>query len=149
MRKRLTVLAVLVVAALAISAGAYAFDCIRVSSSLQGLQQSTKSGNWLLFDLSTAQSTQETFTRVIGEEPPLELAACVSEAYAAYHVSPFFALGVGVAGGRTGHGTGVLASGAPDKVLSDLRGVDHLEQSPVGAALFGALATCGIDVDEE
>ena len=35
---------------------AAAFDCIRVSTSLQGLKQSTKSGNWLLFDLSSAQA---------------------------------------------------------------------------------------------
>jgi hypothetical protein len=46
------VLAVVVLALVGASS-AVAFDCIRVSSSLKGLQQSTKSGNWLLFDLST------------------------------------------------------------------------------------------------
>jgi hypothetical protein len=29
-------------------------------------------------------------------------------------------------------------------VLSNLKGIDHLEDSPVGPALFGAAAVCGI-----
>ena len=57
----LTGLAVLVLALVGASS-ALAFDCIRVSSSLKGLQQSTKSGNWLLFDLSTPAAFQESLT---------------------------------------------------------------------------------------
>ena len=57
----LTGLAVLVLALVGASS-ALAFDCIRVSSSLKGVQQSTKSGNWLLFDLSTPAAFQESLT---------------------------------------------------------------------------------------
>ena len=34
------------------------------------------------------------------------------------------------------------------KVLSNLKGIDHLEESPIGEALFGAAAACGLDVGE-
>lgn len=46
MRHRFGALLALFVLAVALSDSAFAFDCIRVSSSLQGLQNSTKSGNW-------------------------------------------------------------------------------------------------------
>jgi hypothetical protein len=29
-------------------------------------------------------------------------------------------------------------------VLANLKGIDHLEDSPLGAALFGALGQCGL-----
>jgi hypothetical protein len=60
MRHRLLALLALMIAALALAGSAFAFDCIRVSSSLQGLQQSTRSGNWLLFNLSSASAVQQT-----------------------------------------------------------------------------------------
>jgi hypothetical protein len=43
---------------------AAAFDYIRVSASLQGLKRSTKSDNWLLFDLSTPQAAKDTFAGI-------------------------------------------------------------------------------------
>jgi hypothetical protein len=138
MRLRLAALLALIVAALALAGSAFAFDCIRVSSSLQGLQQSTRSGNWLLLDFSNSIATQQTAARV-GQSFTLGQAECVTNAYATFGVTPYFALGVGVAGPN-----GVLALNAPVKVLSNLRGVDHLEDSPVGAALFGSLAACGL-----
>jgi hypothetical protein len=53
----------------------------------------------------------------------------------------YFALGFGVAGPN-----GVLAHNNPnDNVLGNLKGIDHLEDSPIGAALFGAAAACGLD----
>jgi hypothetical protein len=59
-------------------------------------------------------------------------------------VSPYFAHGVGVAGPN-----GVLALDNPnDSVLGNLKGIDHLEDSPIGAALFGAAAACGFDAGE-
>ncbi|HET7046107.1 MAG TPA: hypothetical protein VFI37_14765 [Gaiellaceae bacterium] len=150
MKHRLVALLALAVAAMAITGSAFAFDCIRVSSSLQGLQQSTKSGNWLLFDFSSAGSVQRTFATAVGGDLPAEVASCVADEYATYDVSPYFALGIGVAGGRTeAGGSGVLAwHNKNDAVLGNLRGIDHLEDSPVGAAMFGSLGTCGIDVTE-
>jgi hypothetical protein len=143
MRHRVLALLALFVAALALAGSAFAFDCIRVSSSLQGLKQSTRSGNWVLFDLSSASSVQQTLAN-LGEQIPLPQAACVSNAYATSHLSPYFALGVGVAGRN-----GVLAHNNPnDNVLGNLKGIDHLEDSPIGAALFGAAAQCGLDTGE-
>jgi hypothetical protein len=44
----------------------------------------------------------------------------------------------------------VLAHNNPNvRVLANLKGIDHLEDSPIGAALFGAATHCGIPVDEE
>jgi hypothetical protein len=44
--------------------------------------------------------------------------------------------------------TGVLAHSNEhgDSVLANLKGIDRLESSPIGAALFGAAAQCGIPV---
>lgn len=138
-RRRLMVLLTVIVASLSLAGSAAAFDCIRVSSSLQGLQQSTKSGNWLLFDLSSAAAVQQTAAGV-GEEITLAQGECVATAYATSGLSPYFALGVGVAGPN-----GVLAGHNPnDNVLANLKGIDHLEDSPIGAALFGALESCGL-----
>ena len=58
MKQRVLVALAVVVLALVGAGSAFAFDCIRVSSSLNGLQQSTKSGNWLLFDLSTPEPSR-------------------------------------------------------------------------------------------
>jgi hypothetical protein len=30
-------------------------------------------------------------------------------------------------------------------VLANLKGIDHLEDSPIGAALFAALGQCGLE----
>ena len=149
MKRRLIAFGVVGALVLAFAGSAFAFDCIRVSSSLQGLQNSTKSGNWLLFDLSGPEAVQGTFERVVGEEVPADVAKCVSDTYATYEVTPYFAFGIGVAGGEKG-GPGVLAGhNKNEDLLANLRGIDHLEESPVGAALFGSLGACGIDVDEE
>jgi hypothetical protein len=44
----------------------------------------------------------------------------------------------------------VLAHKNPNvRVLGNLKGIDHLEVSPIGAALLGAAAQCGIPVNEE
>lgn len=139
MRHRLLALLALLIAALALAGSAFAFDCIRVSSSLQGLQQSTRSGNWLLFNLSSPAAVQQTAAS-LGETVTIEQASCVATAYAQSGLSPYFALGVGVAGPN-----GVLAGhNKNESLLANLKGIDHLEDSPVGAALFGALGQCGL-----
>lgn len=151
MRRRLTAFAAVAAAALTIGGSAFAFDCVRVSGSLQGLQQSTRSGNWLLFDFSSAAAVQKTFASVPeGGELPAGVAACIATHYATDYqgVTPYFALGIGVAG-ADGGGHGVLAwHNKNDAVLGNLKGIDHLDDSPVGAAFFGSLASCGIDVNE-
>ena len=143
MKHRLGALFALFVLALALAGSAFAFDCIRVSSSLQGLKNSTKSGNWGLFDLSSGASAQQSLGN-IGITLTNTEADCLSQTYLEAGVSPYFALGVGVAGPN-----GVLAHSNPkDNVLGDLKGIDHLDDSPIGAALFGAAAECGIPIGD-
>jgi len=136
MRYRLAALIAVVVASFALAGSAVAFDCIRVSSSLQGLQQSTKSGNWLLFDFSSAEAVQETFAN-IGEELTDEEAACFAEVYSESGEPPYFALGVGVAGPN-----GVLAWNNDNDAMGDGKGVDHLEQTGILAAFEQGEAEC-------
>ena len=148
MKQRLLVGLAVVVLALVGASSALAFDCIRVSSSLNGLQQSTRSGNWLLFDLSTPEAFQESLTD-FGVVLTDEQAACGSEAYAASGQPLYFALGIGVAGGENENASagGVLAHNNPNtSVLSDGRGIDHFEDSGIIPALEEAAATCGIPV---
>ena len=64
MKSRLVAVTAVVIASLATVGSAFAFDCIRVSTSLQGLEQSTKSGNWLLIDVSSAAAVQRTFETI-------------------------------------------------------------------------------------
>jgi hypothetical protein len=125
MRYRLTALVAVMVASLALASSAVAFDCIRVSSSLQGLQASTKSGNWLLFDFSSAETVQETLAN-IGEEITDEEAACFAEVYGASGAPLYFALGIGVAGPN-----GVLAWNNDNDAMGDGKGVDQIEQTGI------------------
>ena len=139
--------AVLALGLVGVSSAA-AFDCIRVSSSLQGLKQSTKSGHWLLFDLSTPQAAKDTFAGI--SEGAIQLsdqqASCFVTAYAASGQPRFWALGLGVAGGFNG-GPGVLAGHNKNtRVLSNNKGIDHFEDSPIIPAVFGAAESCGIDL---
>jgi hypothetical protein len=150
MKHRLSALLALVVLALTLAGSAFAFDCIRVSSSAQGLANSTRSGNWLLFDLSSGPAVEQTLTNI---EVPVtsEQAECLAEAYAATGQPLYFALGIGVAGGENPNAAagGVLAHNNPnDAVLGDGKGIDHLEDSPILGALFGAAAGCGVEVSE-
>lgn len=130
MRHRLVALVAVVVAALAIAGSAAAFDCIRVSSSLQGLKQSTKSGNWLLFDFSSPSAVQTTFEN-FEEELTDEEAECFFEVYAESGEPQFFALGIGVAGGEK---NGVLAWNNKTLAMGDGKGIDHLEATGIFAA---------------
>ena len=128
MGRRLAACAALAAVALTVTGSALAFDCIRVSASLQGLQQSTKSGNWLLFDFSSADAVQQTFGN-IGEDLTDEEAACFAEFYAGTGEPLYFALGIGVAGRN-----GVLAWNNGGAAMGDGKGIDHLEQTGIFAA---------------
>ena len=148
MKNRLSVGLAVLVLALAGAGSAFGFDCIRVSSSLNGLQQSTKSGNWLLFDLSTPAAFQESLTE-FGVVLTDEQAACGSAAYAESGQPLYFALGIGVAAGENENASagGVLAHNNPNtSVLSNGKGIDHFEESGIIPALEDAAATCGIPV---
>jgi hypothetical protein len=132
------------VVALTITSSALAFDCIRVSGSPQGLQQSTKSGNWLYFDMTDGGNGVATILDFFGI--PTSTAPCFQAAYdqavAANPTLPlYFALGVGVAGGKT-NGPGVLAHNNPnDRVLANGTGIDHLDDTVIPVFLAAA-PTC-------
>ena len=51
---------------------------IRVSKTLTGLKQSTKSGNWLLFNLGSASGVDDTFANVFELELSAQEAACIA-----------------------------------------------------------------------
>jgi hypothetical protein len=146
LRFRLSAFLAVVLVALSVAGSAFAFDCIRVSSSLQGLRQSTSSGKWLLFDFSSASGTAATLANV-GLPVDSATAQCVYASYSASGQSPYFALGTGVAGGDT-NGPGVLAHNNPNgAVLGNGKGVDHLDDSQIFPALASAIFGCtGIDI---
>jgi hypothetical protein len=141
MRHRLTLLVAVLVGALALVGSAAAFDCIRVSSSLKGLEASTRSGNWLLLDLSSAESIQRTFAN-IGEELGDDEAGCLAVEYAASGQPLYFAIGIRVAGPN-----GILAHRNETAAMADGKGIDQLEQSGIFPALLAAAISCGIPVD--
>jgi hypothetical protein len=147
MRKRVPALVAALVVALTLTGSAVAFDCIRVSSSLQGLVQSTSNGGrWLLFDFSSANGVQQTFANVFEVEITAEQASCLADAYAQSGQPLYFALGIGVAGRN-----GVLAHNNPNDttVLANGKGIDHIEDSPIVGALFAAAETCGVTIPDE
>ena len=162
MKHRAAALVAVLVVALSVAGSALAFDCIRVSSSLQGLKASTANGgNWLLFDFSSAQGVQDTFANVFGGEVDSDAASCFADAYAGSGQPRWFALGIGVAGGKKSSvtsqgvraqsdGFGVIAwHNRNDVVLGNGTGIDHIEDSPILGALFDAAQTCGVEIPEE
>jgi hypothetical protein len=141
MRHRLTLLVAAFVGALAIAGSAAAFDCVRVSSSLQGLEASTRSGNWLLFDLSSGESVQRTLAQ-FGETLTDAEAECFAQEYAGSGQPLYFAIGIGVAGPN-----GILAHRNETSAMGDGKGIDRLEQSGIFPALIAAAISCGIPVE--
>ena len=137
------VLAVIAVSAcsLVFASAAAAHDCIRVSSSHQGLISSTShGGNWLLFDFSSVSATEQTLANIGVSATPAQV-ACFVPAYASTGQPQWFALGIGVAGKN-----GVIAHNNPnDRVLADGHGIDHLDDSPIVGAVRRSDG-CGIDV---
>ena len=149
MKHRFSALLALVLVSLTITGSAFAFDCIRVSSSHQGLVQSTQSGKWLLFDLSSGTAVQQTLGGAAGLTLTDEQAACIADAYAATGQPLYFALGSRVAGGNNPNSAagGVIAHNNPnDRVLGNGKGIDHLDDSPILPALFGAAEGCGVSI---
>jgi hypothetical protein len=142
--RRLLPTVIVLVCALVFASAAAAHDCIRVSSSHQGLVKSTShSGNWLLFDFSSGAASLQTF-EILGVSATPAQADCFSAAYAQSGQPQFFALGIGVAGKN-----GVLAHNNPnERVLSDGHGIDHIDDSPILGAAGAAAGACGIDLGD-
>lgn len=142
MKLRIAAVAALSVGAVALTASpAYAWDCIRVSGSQQGLQQSTKSGNW---EYLTIQDLVQG--GVDAGAVPAEAVPCLLSTWSALGEPSYFAIGIGVAGARgaqqSGHLTDQdffeLAKNAPAKVMVNGKGVDHLDD-----AIAIVVAQCG------
>ncbi len=138
------ILPVLVVAAVSLisASSASAFDCIRVSSSHQGLISSTShGGRWLLFDFSSVSAAEQTLGNIQVSATPAQV-ACFVSAYASTGEPQWFALGIGVAGKN-----GVIAHNNPnDRVLGDGHGIDHFDESPIVGALVASASGCGINL---
>jgi hypothetical protein len=143
MRHRLVLGLVIVATALAVSGSALAFDCIRVSGSVEGLKNSTTSGNWLYFDMTPGGGGLAELLGFFEVDVTAAQLACLQAAYSASDAPTYFALGIGVAGGGTEHGTGVLAHNAPDSVLMNGTGIDHLDDTVV-PVLIAAAPGCGV-----
>ncbi|MGZ4355574.1 MAG: hypothetical protein ACXVRK_03990 [Gaiellaceae bacterium] len=145
MKHRLVLIVGVAVVALTVASSAFAFDCMRVSSSAQGLQQSaSNSGNWLYFDMTDGGNgvaqVVDFFTLPAATVPCFQ--AAYDAAVAANPALPkYFALGFGVAGGKT-NGPGVLAHNNPNsRVLSNGTGIDHFDDT-VLPVFLAAAATC-------
>lgn len=99
-----------------------------------------ESGNWLPFDM-TADGVAVIFS--FFEVPSTQAQIdCVKTAYLSSGAPWYFALGIGVAGASgnaaPGHAPFVLAHKAPDAVLANGTGIDHLDDVVV-PVLLGAL----------
>jgi hypothetical protein len=138
MRRAIVVLAVLTCSLFAVSS-AYAFDCIRVSTSHQGsVQSANHSGRWLLIDLSTTEAAAQTLATIGVHATPAQV-ACFTDAYGRSGQPLTFTLGIGVAGPN-----GVLAHNNPNtRVVSNGHGIDHIEDSPISAAVDASAMSCG------
>jgi len=148
MKHRLALLIGVAVVTLTVTSSALAFDCMRVSSSPQGLQQSARhSGMWLSFDMTDGGNGVAQILGFFGLPSDPGTVACFQAAYdsavAGNSTLPlYFALGTGVAGGNT-NGPGVLAHNNPDKrnVLSNGTGIDHFDDT-VLPVFLAAAPTC-------
>lgn len=147
MKHRLAVLIGVAVVALTVASSALAFDCMRVSSSPQGLQQSaSKGGMWIYFDMTDGGNGIPEILGFFGLPTDPGTVACFQTAYdQAVATNPtlplYFDLGNGVAGGNH-NGPGVLAHNNPNsRVLSNGTGIEHFDDT-VLPVLLAALPGC-------
>jgi hypothetical protein len=147
MKHRLALFIGVAVVALTVTSSALAFDCMRVSASAGGLQQSAgNSGMWLYFDMTDSGSGMAQILEFFGVDP--SGAPCLQAAYdSARETNPalplYFALGTGVAGGNHA-GPGVLAHNNPnDAVLANGVGIDHFDDT-VLPVILAAAPGCGV-----
>jgi len=143
MRHRLTAILAVCIASLALAGAAFGHDCMRLSASLNGLQHSAGSGQWLLFDLSSAAGVQQTFANVFEMQLTDDQANCFATEYAKSGQPLAFDLGIATSG------IGVRAHNNKNTgVLGNNKGIDHLEDSPIVPAVFAAGDACGVVVPD-
>ncbi len=150
MKHRLAAIAAVMAGMLTVSGTAVAFDCIRVSASSTGMQQSAnQSGKWFYVDMSASgggvAEVLDFFNQFyfhFTQPPTTSQLACIQAAYNTSGEPMQFTLGTGVAGGDT-NGPGVLAHNNPTGALSNGTGIDHLDQT-VLPALKTEAANCGV-----
>jgi hypothetical protein len=150
MKHRLALFIGVAVVALTVTSSALAFDCMRVSSSPQGLQQSAShSGMWLAFNMTDDGTGVAQILDFFGAPSDPAIVACFQSAYdSAVAANPklplYFALGTGVAGGNT-NGPGVLAHNNPDRnnVLSNGTGIDRFDDTVLPVFLAAAPSCLG------
>jgi hypothetical protein len=133
MKRSILAAAGLTAVALVVGASpAFAFDCIRVSSSQQGLMQSTKSGNWAYLTIDDlVQGAIES------GDVPADAAPYIVNTWHSLGEPSYFAIGIGVAGAHGATESGritdqsfyELAKNAPVKVMVNGTGVDHLDDA--------------------
>jgi hypothetical protein len=145
MKHRLALIIGVAVLALTVTSSALAFDCMRVSSSAKGLQQSAgNSGMWLYFDMTDSGNGIGELVDFFGLDS--STVPCFQAAYDAAvagnsKLPLYFALGIGVAGGNH-NGPGVLAHNNPNEsVLANGTGIDHLDDT-VLPVFLAALPSC-------
>jgi hypothetical protein len=144
MKHRLVLFFAVAVAALTVTGSALAFDCMRVSSSAQGLQQSANNGgNWIYFDMTDGGNGIPQILGFFQLPTDAGTVACFQAAYdSAVAANPklplYFDLGNGVAGGNH-NGPGVLAHNNPNgRVLSNGTGIEHFDDTVLPVLLAAA-----------
>ena len=148
MKHRFAVLVGVAVLALTLAGSALAHDCMRVSSSPQGLQQSAShGGQWIYFNMTDGGNGIPQLLGFFGLPTDPTTVACFQTAYdQAVATNPtlplYFDIGNGVAGGNT-NGPGVLAWHNPNtKVLTNGTGIEHFDDT-VLPVLLTAAPGCG------
>ena len=144
MKHRLAVLIGVAVVALTVTSSALAFDCMRVSSSPRGLQQSASSGGmWIYFDMTDGGNGIPQILGFFQLPTDPGTVACFQSGYdQAVASNPnlplYFDLGNGVAGGNT-NGPGVLAhNNKNSRVLSNGTGIEHFDDTVLPVLLAAA-----------
>jgi hypothetical protein len=128
--KRTTVITAAAIAGAVLfsSSPAYAWDCIRTSGSTQGQQSSSTSGQWV----------QTSIQQIVDSaQLPAATAACVITTWSALGEPSTFTIGTGVAGATGAAQSGrltetdffELAKNAPQRVMTDGHGIDHLDDA--------------------
>ncbi|HZT85881.1 MAG TPA: hypothetical protein VE984_10780 [Gaiellaceae bacterium] len=149
MKHRFAVLIGVAVLALTLAGSALAHDCMRVSSSPQGLQQSASNGgNWIYFDMTDGGNGIPQILGFFGLPTDPGTVACFQSAYdqavAANSALPlYFDLGNGVAGGNT-NGPGTLAwHNKNTRVLSNGTGIEHFDDTVLPVLIAAAPGCLG------
>jgi hypothetical protein len=144
MKHRFALFVAVALAALTVTSSALTFDCMRVSSSARGLQQSaSNSGMWIYFDMTDGGNGIPQILGFFGLPSDPGTVACFQSAYdQAVVANPslplHFALGNGVAGGNHS-GPGVLAHNNPNgNVLSNGTGIEHFDDTVLPVVLAAA-----------